>query len=272
MLSPRARPRMYQDHRSLYLTIGNRPVGPEQSGRFCCRHQHEPMPLIEIDRPTRRGPGPDEHAALTAQAQVPDQLATDAASLQARRDVCVTYQVYIAHRLNSHHSLQRSVDVEPPERDARGNFPLQLGERHVWLVPTIGRNDATVGFCCRVDHRQGGEEIGTARVDVHGVARMRKREVDVLDKIAAGAVAAPHLSCGEAEVVRGIFVLVNADVGVIATLFVSGACRGADCDRRVGPDLGPLSTRSGHHARAFSHVACMGLLELFIMRRSARRV
>lgn len=67
----------------MYLTLGNRPVGTEQFGRFGCGDQHEPMPLIEIDCPSRSGPSPDEHAALTALAQVLDQRAADAASLQA---------------------------------------------------------------------------------------------------------------------------------------------------------------------------------------------
>ena len=87
------------------------------------------------------------------------QRGTHAVPLATRQDVRVTDEVDIQLRLDSHHADQFPVDVDSPERDARGDIAEQLLVGHVGLMPSVGRNHAAIGFRGRVHDRQDRRDV-----------------------------------------------------------------------------------------------------------------
>src|SRR5215472_5891599 len=87
------------------------------------------------------------------------QSAAYAAPLAARQDVSVTDKIDVADRLETHHACQPAVLFVAPKHDAGGDLAIELVLRHVGLVPSIGRDHATIGFGGTVDDREDGFPI-----------------------------------------------------------------------------------------------------------------
>jgi hypothetical protein len=79
------------------------------------------------------------------------ERATDAKSLTARQDIRVADQIDVAYRLDPHHADQGSVGFVSPERDAGSDLLMELGLRHVGLVPSVSGDDAPIGSSRSID-------------------------------------------------------------------------------------------------------------------------
>src|SRR5262249_43920739 len=142
------------------------PVGLEQLGLARGRDRLEAVTPVEADRPLRRGPGADQHAARAQAAQMTEQHAADAAPLAARQDIGVTDEIDVTHRLGAHDAEQPVVLLMPPEHDPGGDLAIELVARHVGLVPAVGRDHPAVGLSGGVDDREyGGALVATTGAD-----------------------------------------------------------------------------------------------------------
>ena len=82
-----------------------------------------------------------------------EQRAADAVALAGGRHVGVADQVHVAHRLDAHDRHQLAAGLVAPERDSGGDLALELVQRHVRLVPAVGRDHAAVCLGGGVDDR-----------------------------------------------------------------------------------------------------------------------
>src|ERR1700744_1011640 len=82
---------------------------------------------------------------------MPEQLRTNAAALRGAHDVCMPYEVDVANPLPAHHADQPPVRFAAPEFDAGMNIRLQLGPRHIGLMPAFRRYGAAVHQSCVID-------------------------------------------------------------------------------------------------------------------------
>src|SRR5258708_33376523 len=105
------------------------------------------------------GAGAEQHTARAQPPQMPQQRAADAVPLIAGQNVCVTYQINIAHRLNAHDADQGTIILAAPERHAGGDLAVQLALRHIGIVPSIGRDHAAIGFGRSIDYREDHRPI-----------------------------------------------------------------------------------------------------------------
>src|SRR6185437_4240407 len=117
---------------------GNPPVAAEEIRGPLGRHQLEPVAPVEADRPLSRRPRSDQNLTRAPTHQVLEQRAADTESLPGRSHVRVADQLDVLHRLDAHYPGQLAVDLAPPERDPGGDRFVELAQREVRLVPTIG--------------------------------------------------------------------------------------------------------------------------------------
>jgi hypothetical protein len=115
------------------------------------RDLHEAVFAVEADRPLGGGPRADEHAALRRAHDVLEQRPADAAALVAGDHVGVADEVDVADGLDAHDPEQRAVVLIGPERHAGRDLALEVGHRHVRLVPAVGGDHAAVGLGGGVD-------------------------------------------------------------------------------------------------------------------------
>src|SRR5262249_47866282 len=123
-----------------------------------------------------RRPCADQHAPRAQLPNMLEQRAADAAALAARQDVSVTDEIDIAYRLKSHHAGEPAALLVAPEHDASRDFAVELVPRHGGFMPSIGRDDAAIGFGGGVDDREDcGAIIVMARADrAHGIIVVRE--------------------------------------------------------------------------------------------------
>ena len=147
-----------QDHRSLDLAIGDRPV-PAQQRRGVFDHP-EPVPLVEGDGPCRSLPGPDQQGPPGRFHQRRDESGADAAALAPGQHVGVTDERDVLHVLGAHDPEQRTGRRVPAEKAHPGrDFRLELLLGHVGLVPAIVGDDPAIGDRRVVDDVVDAREV-----------------------------------------------------------------------------------------------------------------
>ena len=97
--------------------------------------------------PTSSGRLVDGHEVL-------EEPAPHARALTGRHDVGVADQVDVADGLEADDADQGPVALEAGEDDARGGLAVELGRRHVRVVPPVGGDHAAVGLRGGVDDRE----------------------------------------------------------------------------------------------------------------------
>src|SRR5580698_7100282 len=99
-----------------------------------------------------------------------DECRAYAATLIAWSNVGMADEINIAYWLNTHHADYVALAVIGPKGDSRGNFRIQLQQTHIGVVPSIGWNDASVGFGRCIDNLRNYQAfVFAARADrVHG--------------------------------------------------------------------------------------------------------
>ena len=79
--------------------------------------------------------------------------------LIARKNVSVSDEIDVPHRLNAHHAYEHAICRMAPERNSSRYLAIELVRRHVGYMPAIGRDHAPIGFSCIIDNRQHGVAI-----------------------------------------------------------------------------------------------------------------
>jgi hypothetical protein len=90
----------------------------------------------------------------------------------------VADKIDVAHWLEAHHADQCAVLLVTPEYHAGAKFRVELSRRHVGLVPSIGRDHATIDLGRGIDDREDrcAFVVTTAHV-AHDAALMDPRQL-----------------------------------------------------------------------------------------------
>src|SRR2546427_11929343 len=132
--------------RRLDLSLGDRPVRPEQAILVAARDDRESVPSIELDGPRRSSPGADQNGFAREALHMPQEACPHALPLHAWRDVGVAYQGDLSLVLNSHDSQEAPVFLRDPEDDAIPNLLLQFVRRHIRIAPPVGRYHPSISL------------------------------------------------------------------------------------------------------------------------------
>lgn len=116
--------------------------------------QLKPVALVEADGPVGRRPGPDQNAPIAETQKMLEQCATNALPLCRRKNVCMANQAYVAGSLDAHDAQQSATPLVPPELNPGRHLTIKLLRGHVGLMPSIGRDHATISHGRGIDDRE----------------------------------------------------------------------------------------------------------------------
>lgn len=133
-----------QHHRFFDLALAYRPVAPQQPHLFLIRHQTEPAPFVKPHGPGGGFPGADQNSPVRLPLEMLEKQRSDSAALLCGSRVRMTDQRDIGDVLQAHHAHDAPFAAHAEKLDASRHLGADLVERHVGIVPAIGRDDAAI--------------------------------------------------------------------------------------------------------------------------------